>query len=126
MNYALFAAGILAILVGLIHAILGEILIFKRLRKNSIVPNVTRSILHTRHISIIWATWHIATLFGWSIAGVLILFSLNTQISDTFASVIHFIAFGMLASSCLVLFATKGKHPGWIGLLAVAILCWIS
>jgi len=42
MNTELMAAGILAVVVGLVHSVLGEHLIFKHLRENRLVP--TRSI----------------------------------------------------------------------------------
>ncbi len=32
----------------------------------------------------------------------------------------------MLAASGLVLIGTKGRHPGWAGLLGVAVLVWLG
>ena len=31
-----------------------------------------------------------------------------------------------LAGSALVLFATRGRHPGWFSLLVAAILAWLG
>ena len=32
----------------------------------------------------------------------------------------------MLTASLIVLIGTKGKHPGWLVLLVIAILSWIG
>jgi hypothetical protein len=31
-----------------------------------------------------------------------------------------------LVGSLLVLVGTRGRHPGWLGLLAVAVLVWLA
>jgi hypothetical protein len=36
------------------------------------------------------------------------------------------IVVAFLGGSFLVLIGTKGRHPGWIGLLGVAALAWIG
>ena len=72
MQTYLLAAGILAVIVGLVHSVLGEILIFRQLRASGVVPDRSAPPLQTRHIRIIWASWHAVTLFGWSLAGVLL------------------------------------------------------
>jgi hypothetical protein len=123
MNPFLLAAGILAVAVGIIHSILGEVLIFKQLRKGKIVPTATQSILIGRHIRIIWASWHIASFFGWGLAAILFVLATAPSVDQL---LLNFIASAMLASGALVLFATQGKHPGWIGLLGVAVLCWMA
>ena len=42
------------------------------------------------------------------------------------AIVAEVIATAVLASAALVLVGTKGRHPGWIGLLVVAVLAWLG
>lgn len=127
MSPYLLSAAILAFIVGLVHAILGEVLIFNRMRVDGqVIPTVGKPILRERHVRILWATWHIATIFGWAIA--VVLYRLAQPATDLLLQdvLIQTIAFGMLASALLVLIATKGKHPGWIGLLLVAALCWLA
>lgn len=124
MDYLLIAS-CLAFFVGLIHSVLGEILIFKHMRKGGIVPTNGGSMLKERQVRILWATWHIVTVFGWAIALILLREALPGMVG-LMPSDFGIIAVAMLASSLLVLFATKGKHPGWIGLLAVAILVWLA
>jgi len=127
MNTLLLAAGIIAILVSLVHSVLGEVLIFRKLRDGSLVPTIGKPLLRERNVRIIWASWHIVTLFGWAFGAVFIyLSSGSVKIDASIEMVLNIIACSMFASSLLVLFATKAKHPGWVGLMAVALLCWFS
>lgn len=123
MNYFLLSSGFLSITVGIVHSILGEFLIFKNLRNGSLVPSVPAEPLKERHIHILWATWHLASVFGFAVGAMLVQLAAVPEY-PTF--VVHLIAFSMLAGSALVFYATKAKHPGWIGLLGVALLCWLA
>ncbi len=125
MNLYLLAAGIIAILVGIVHSVLGEVLIFRFLRQGTLVPTLARPPLQERHVRIIWASWHIASCFGWAIAAVLLGLA-NEPASTSTTLITQYISIGMAISAILVLIATRGRHPGWIGLLAVAVLCWMS
>ncbi len=127
MQPYLLSAALLAVIVGLVHSILGEVLIFSRMRTGrQIVPTMGSPLLRERHVRILWATWHIVTIFGCAFAVVLL--RLAQPASDVLLqdAMVQTIIISMLASAVLVLFATKGKHPGWIGLLVVAVLCWLA
>ena len=119
----LFTAGLLAIVVGLIHSILGERLIFSRMRRHGLVPTYGKPVLKQRHVRILWASWHIVTIFGWGFAATLLKLagSDGAGLSNQFIMINVIVC--MLIASGLVLFATKGRHPGWVGLLMVAALC---
>ncbi|MFD2725410.1 hypothetical protein [Hyunsoonleella rubra] len=124
MNQYLFIAGTLYFILGLVHSILGEILIFKNLKKsNKIIPTIVTSKLKERHLRIIWATWHLTSLFGWCI-GVLLI-KIGTRQTEMSADMMQFIitciAITMLCASFLVFISTKGKHLGWIVLLIIGI-----
>jgi hypothetical protein len=123
----LFTAGVLAVLLGLIHSILGEVLIFKRLREGGIIPTNGGSLLKERNVRILWASWHLVTVFGWGIGAILCWFALSASEQVVIPSFVTNAVFvTMMASSMLVLIGTKGKHPGWIILLAIAILAWVG
>lgn len=125
MNVYLFIAGILCFLLGIVHSILGEYLIFKAKRnKGSLVPSKSSAELKERHLRIIWATWHLASIFGWCIGAVLMKISLNHNEHDFDGSdlILQSITYTMFLGSLLVLIGTKGKHPGWIVLLLIGIL----
>ena len=102
---------------------LGELLIFKRMRSDTLVPTVGGSLLSERHVRILWATWHIVSIFGLGFAAIL---GIGLDAVDPPQFVQRVIAVTMAVSGSLVLVATKAKHPGWIGLLLVAALAWIA
>ena len=73
---------------------------------------------------IIWATWHIVTVFGWCLGAVLLRLSLPAGSSGSAVFIEQAIVLAALAASALVLFGTRAKHPGWIGLLVMALCTW--
>lgn len=109
-----------------VYSILGEIRIFSRMRKNGLIPTEGGHALKESHVRILWATWHVATAFGWGFAVILLWLSFPS----TDQSIKEFIArttlVSMLAASLSVLIGTKGKHPGWLGLLGVAVFVWLG
>jgi hypothetical protein len=126
MQTLLFTAGILAVVTGLAHSVLGEILIFRHLRRGSLLPNMDAPPLRQRNIRIIWASWHVLTLFGWSFAAILFRLSFASPGDALFSPVAGAIVVANLGGSLLVLIGTRGRHPGWIALLLVAALTWIA
>lgn len=72
MQIYFLVAGSLALLTGVIHSVLGEIRIFRPLRSKGLVPTIGAPPLREGHIRIIWATWHLGSVFGWAFAGVLL------------------------------------------------------
>lgn len=126
MNTTLIVAGILITLVGVVHSALGEILIFSRMRKGTLVPKIGKPILRERHVRILWATWHLVTIFGFGFAAVLFQAALPASEAAIYDAALNSTAVVMLVGSVLVCFATKGMHPGWVGLLVVALLIWLA
>lgn len=124
-NYFLIAA-ILVVIVGIVHSVLGEFLIFRHLRKNGIVPTLAALPLRERHVRILWASWHVVTVFGFGFGVVLLWLSQSQELGNFQPFIKEVIIYSMLASSLLVLRATSGKHPGWTGLAAVALLTWLG
>jgi hypothetical protein len=120
----LFAAGLVAILVGIVHSVLGELLIFRRLRDGAVIPTHPAPPLESRHIRIIWATWHLASALGFGFAALLL--AVASRMPGVDSIVISAIVGVFLAGSVLVLVGTRGRHPGWIGLLAVAVLAHLG
>ncbi len=127
MNSLILVAAILCILLGVVHSVLGEYLIFKNKRlPGRIVPTKTQQGVRESHLRIIWATWHLVSVFGWGIGAFLLKFALDlneSHINETF--LIPVVITVMIISSILVAVATKGKHPGWVVLLLIAILLFI-
>ena len=126
MNSYFLAAAALALSVGLIHSVLGEFLIFQRMRKSGLVPTDGGSVLQERHVRILWASWHVITVLGCVIAATLYWLATPQAGHASPGFLVLAIFIGMLGSSALVLVGTNGKHPGWIGLLGVAVLVWLG
>ena len=126
MNKYLAAAGVLAFIVGLVHSILGETMIFRRLRTKGNILKSGTNVIGEGHVRIIWASWHIVTIFGWLIAAGLVWLAALPVPLQSQATLLSAIALAMIVSSLLVFIATKARHPGWAGLLGVAALTWFG
>ncbi|WP_374673857.1 hypothetical protein [Ideonella sp.] len=114
------AAAVIAVLTGVVHSVLGEWLIFRHLRDGGLVPRRGAPPLRERHVRILWATWHLATVFGWAFARVLLRMGMGQPLSVRLVSGAMVSAY--LGGAVLVLVGTRGRHPGWVALGAVAAL----
>lgn len=126
MNSYFLAAAILAFLVGLAHTVLGEVMIFRRMRQGGVIPTSGGGLLRESNVRILWASWHVLTVLGWGMAAMLLALAIPGPQSPAYSVIIWTIALSMLAGSALVAIGTKGRHPGWIGLLGVAVLVWLG
>ena len=124
MTTILVLAGGLAFGLGVVHSIMGEVLIFRRLATDRALLN--QAGLLRRHVNIIWANWHLVTVFGWAIAAVLLCLAYPAQPAGLAGLIDTAIAVATIAASGLVLVGTKGQHPRWIVLLAIALVIWFS
>ena len=122
MKSYLLGAVALAVLISLVHSILGEILIFRRLRSGSWIPTQGAPPLDERHIRILWATWHLVTVFGLAFATILFRIGSAGSAASLQATVLTTTAAAFLGGAALVLLGTKGRHPAWVGLTGVALL----
>jgi len=126
MQPILATAAVIAIATGVVHSVLGERLIFRRLRQSLLVPSLPAPPLQERNVRILWATWHLASVFGWALAGLLWQLAKNPGISLSASAVLYACAAGFLAGALLVLVGTRGRHPGWVALGAVGALSWAA
>lgn len=124
MNHYFLFAAILSVLVGIVHSLLGELLVFRKLRGTGVVPINPAPPLQSRNIRILWATWHATTVFGLGFSAILFGAATGQVVLDEITS--RAMVFSFLSGAALVLFATQGKHPGWAGLLAVALLVYLG
>ena len=126
MDTYMVAAGALLLVVAAIHSALGEILMFRHLRSHGLVPTLAAPPLQERHIRILWASWHVLTVLGWAFGAVLLQLAYPSDEHAIRTFTEQAIVFAFLAGALLVLVGTKGKHPGWVGLLGVAALTWFA
>jgi hypothetical protein len=123
----LFLAALVTILVGAAHTIIGEVRIFQPMRVNrNIVPINGKPTLKESHLRIIWVSWHVLSVFGWAFAAILFRLAFPVDHATFQAFVLKTIIIAMLVGSLLIFYGTKGRHPGWIGLLVVAVLTWLA
>ncbi len=111
-NYYILGAAALCVVLGLIHSVMGEVLIFQRWRRTP--PKIPR-----QHRGIIRATWHITTLLAFVMA--ILMQTISSYPMDMVMHVMwHWTIVACFAACCLlVLWLTKGRHPGWIVLLII-------
>jgi len=129
MNAYLLAASIITVLLLSVHSILGEILIFNRIRKpGKIIPTKRADRLGEWHFRIIWACWHIMTVMGFGVAAIIYTFSsaedLQTSVTKIFILKVFTVLF--FISGIIILIGTKGKHAGWFFMLLIAVLIYIG
>jgi hypothetical protein len=126
MNLTLLAAGIILICIAAIHSVLGESLIFKKIRQDQLIPQISPGPLSQNNIRIIWASWHLVSILGIGFSA-LFLAATNPKAEFQLTSTLKIITtIPLYLSSLLVFWATHAKHPAWAGLLLVAALVSIS
>lgn len=121
VNLCLVGASVLAVIVGVVHSVLGEHLIFRHQPRAA--DGARR---HRRPVDILWATWHIASVLGLALAAVLWKLAAMPEPSALREFLLLAIALAYAVSGVLVLVATRGRHPGWAGLIGVALLVWLA
>ena len=122
----LFTAGCLVIVLGLVHSLLGEWLIFRHLRDSGIIPTKGGALLEEKQVIILWASWHLVTVFCWGIGAILCGFYISSAEIVVPSFVINSVALSMISGAVLVLLATKGKHPAWIVFTAITALILLA
>jgi hypothetical protein len=124
MNAVLLAAAVLTLILGIVHSVMGEVLIFQPLAKSTAAganPPIAQ-----RHINILWATWHLASVFGWALAAILCALALNSAPPAVALIITRVVAVAMFSTAAIVLIGTRGRHPGWIVMLVIAMLICLA
>ena len=124
MNYYLLVSGILTILMGVAHSVMGELLIIHPLQKNDTLPAVRGSVRHTKRT--LRFTWHITSVFGFGVAAVLFRLSTIQSFQADHIFIIRAIAVTFFISFLVSLIGARGKHASWLVFLITAVLTWLS
>ena len=96
---------------------MGEVLIFRRLRRGTVVPTFGGEVLRERHVRILWASWHVLTLLGWCMAAMLVALA-AWPAGDMTRALARLVGLGMFAGAMTVLIATRGPPPRLAGHVA--------
>lgn len=126
MNGYFVAAAATISLVAIVHSVLGESLIFSRLRRGNLVPGNGGSVLGQQHVRILWSSWHMLSVFGLCMAAVLLKSAFPAGDASLAGFIAQACAFATLIGSASVFFGTRARHPGWVGLLAASFLTWLG
>lgn len=126
MNTYLLISGCLALVLGGIHSILGEFLIFRHLKESYIFSDDESSKLKKRYLNTLWSTWHLVTIFGWGFGAILIVLSFSEFPERALNDILLVVSVTFLVSAVYWLFGTKGKHPAWIILAFISFLVLCS
>lgn len=124
MEFLYIAAGVILILTAVAHSVIGEIMIFRKLSDGHIVPSMDAPPLKERNVRILWASWHLTSIFGLVFA--LTVFKAGIGAPLNMAELIYSIAIACFAGGLLVLIGTKGRHPGWVFLSLASVLIWYA
>lgn len=122
MNLYLLIASILAILIGIIHSILGERLILIPLLKKEL-PQILGSDWITKRT--LRFAWHVTSICWWGMAFITLLFA-SKPLDLTSIFVLHVFAVVFFLSFLISLIGGRGRHFSWYVFLAITILLWVG
>lgn len=126
MNPWLIGAATLTFVIGLAHSVLGERMVFRQLRRAGLVPDGGAPALRGFQTRILWASWHLVTLFGWALAALLLWLAQPAARAASGGVVETVVAAALAAGGGLVLLSNRGRHPAWIALWVAAALVLMS
>ena len=126
MNWFYFISACLAFVLGIVHSVLGNILIFRRLGVKNVISAEGDRILRKEHIRTLWASWHLLTLFGWALSAILFTMAWVSapELLGFYIRWVLITAF--LVSAVFWVYGTRGRHPAWVILLLIAIILWLA
>ena len=116
----LLAAGVLAILIGLVHSTLGERYILIRLFRQPL-PKLFGDDTFTKQT--LRFVWHLTTLAWWGFAALLLLLHFD-QFSETRLLYVAAAVFGFTGLAAFV--GSRGRHLSWLCFGAIAILILLA
>jgi hypothetical protein len=126
-NPWLMAAAALSVLIALAHSVIGEIRIFRQLRRaGRMVPTEGGALLREFQVRILWGAWHGLSAMGLGLAGVLVWLDQPAARLVSAGRVEWCVALAMAATGVLVLVSNRGRHPAWLALFGVAALALLS
>lgn len=123
MNVMLLVAGLLSILIGFAHSLLGERLVLGPLFRRGDLPRLLGSRSFARQT--LRFTWHVTTVLLAAIGVIVIVLSRAPGSPDT-VWILRILAITFGISSLVSLAGAKGKHFSWWVFLVIALLLWFG
>jgi hypothetical protein len=124
MNHYLLSAGVLMFVLAAAHSVLGERLIFRHVRAGTPGHEAATALLPQRRWDSLWSTWHLLSLIGLGLSAAMVAASTFDDLTQAVDIVAIILAVTFAVSGVFWFAGTKGKHPAWIVLFAIAGLIY--
>lgn len=123
MNVPLLIAGLLSVMIGLAHSVLGERLLLGPLFRHGDLPKLLGSGSFARRT--LRFTWHLTTVLLAAIGAIVM--ALSTASLDPQAMwILRVLAVTFAACSLVSLIGARAKHFSWWVFLIIAALLWLG
>lgn len=120
MNIPLISAAIITAATAIVHSVLGERLVLRKILQQPLPTLVGSEFLMRRTLRL---AWHATTLAWLCIALVLINYA-RGPLDSAAVFTLHSVAVTFLISSVLSLLLAHGKHFSWAAFALIAALIW--
>lgn len=124
MSVPLLVASVLIFLLGLIHSVLGELLILRPMKQVTGFPPILGSLELPKQT--VWIVWHILTVFAWVLALIVGHAASQAALGEGDRFALRTIAVACVISAGFGVVGTRARHASWVAFLAIAILCWVG
>ncbi|MDO7836276.1 hypothetical protein Q4610_14600 [Sphingobium sp. HBC34] len=121
MNTVLLLAAVLTFLLAAVHSILGERLIFRHLVSENRWTEGAIGLLSARRWAALRSSWHLVSILGGGLGLVLLVLATVLPINES-----KVVGATFLISALYWIVGTRGKHPGWIVMLIIAVLAFLA
>jgi hypothetical protein len=123
MNLPLFCGGLLSILIGFAHSMLGEKLVLRPLFERDDLPSLLGHAIFMRQT--LRFTWHLTTVLLVSIGAIVMVLS-SAELAPQSNWLMHALAITFSACSLLSLIGARARHFSWWVFLIIAVLLWVG
>ncbi len=118
MNGYLFSAGIISLIMAIIHSLMGEKYFLPRLYKPVLPFHLGTEIFINRTLR---TAWHFVSL-SWIGGGAALIYLSMSPHTPLFTGFVWIVGGWYLASALLSLLLSRGRHFSWVVLFAIGIL----
>lgn len=114
----LYISAFLAFAIGIVHSVLGERYILRRLFRRDNLPKLFGGTEFT--VLTLRFAWHITTIAWWGFAAILVLLA---EQSVTFHNLASVLAATYLTTSIIAFVGSRGRHLSWLVFLFIGSVC---
>lgn len=123
MNVPLLIGGLLSVLIGIAHSVLGERLVLGPLFRRGDLPKLLGSESFARRT--LRFTWHLTTVLLLAIGAVVMALS-TASLDAQVIWILRVLAITFGVCSLVSLIGARAKHFSWWVFLIIAVLLWLG